>query len=158
MPLIAAALVCLIFHVSDGDSVLARCEGPEASRIVRIRVAHIDAPELHQTYGPESKARLARLCLHRRAQITPAALDMYGRMVASLQCDGTDASADQLRSGLAWLSTRDAHARQALQPLQSMAQRTHAGLWVQQRPMAPWDYRKRYGTPYEIHRPAAHRY
>ncbi|WP_353235410.1 thermonuclease family protein [Diaphorobacter ruginosibacter] len=142
-----AALVCLILYVSDGDSVTARCRSEQGSAWqTPIRIADIDAPELHQAFGMASRTQLAQLCLHREALVTPQAHDIYGRMVARLQCGEQDAAAAQLQSGMAWLYTRDTARKAALVPLEAGARHERAGLWSQKRPMAPWNYRKRYGA------------
>ena len=149
MPLSTTVLLCVITAVSDGDSLRARCpENPtgRSTQAVKVRIANIDAPELQQAYGRSAKAHLAQLCLKRDALIYPVAIDSYGRLIAHVRCQSQDAANAQLSAGLAWLYTRDGQARRRLTPLQTQAQNAHTGLWAQTAPLAPWDYRKRYGT------------
>lgn len=149
MPLSTTVLLCVITAVSDGDSLRARCADDVSARTaqtVKVRIANIDAPELQQAYGRNAKAHLAQLCLKRDALIYPVAIDQYGRLIAHVRCQSQDAANAQLSAGLAWLYTRDGQARRRLTPLQTQAQNDHNGLWAQTAPLAPWDYRKRYGT------------
>ena len=146
MPFTAAVLMCLVVHVSDGDSLFARCHESDSAATwpVKIRIANIDAPELKQQYGGESKAHLERLCLGRTAEITPVTRDQYERLVAHVRCDGSDAAEAQLRDGLAWIYTWRSKPIPALQALQDSAQERRIGLWSEARPQAPWNYHKQH--------------
>lgn len=146
MPYTAAVLMCLVVHVSDGDSLFARCHEADSSAAwpVRIRIADIDAPELKQNFGREAKAHLESLCLGKTAQITPITRDQYERLVAHVQCGSFDAANAQLSSGLAWVYTWRGKGHPALQELQTRAQMQHIGLWSEARPQAPWNYRKQH--------------
>jgi endonuclease YncB( thermonuclease family) len=48
---------CIVTNVHDGDTFTARC----ADGLIRVRVASIDAPELKQAYGMESRGLASRL-------------------------------------------------------------------------------------------------
>lgn len=137
----AAALLCLVIAVADGDTLTARC-GAEK---IRVRIAAIDAPESRQRFGNESRLALTRLCWRQRARITPLEQDKYGRTVAQVSCQGQDVSSAQVRAGLAWVYTPYARDFPALEPLQAQARAASRGLWAQARPLPPWSYRQRYG-------------
>ena len=137
-------LFCLVVAISDGDTLTVRCGAPGAYEQVRVRVAAIDAPESRQAFGQKSRQHLARLCWRQRADVQPLEHDSYGRTVASVRCNGTDAATAQVRAGLAWVYTPYASAHPHLAALQQQARTQHAGLWSQPRPQAPWDYRRRH--------------
>ncbi|QIL69410.1 hypothetical protein G7048_02850 [Diaphorobacter sp. HDW4B] len=149
MSFTAAVLMCLVVHVSDGDSLFARCHESDstASWPVKIRIAEIDAPELKQNFGREAKSHLETLCLRQTAEITPVTRDQYERLVAHVRCSGTNVAQDQLSHGYAWVYTWRSRKNAALQAMQTRAQEQRVGLWSEARPQAPWNYRKQH-VPY----------
>ncbi|MBF5006246.1 thermonuclease family protein [Diaphorobacter caeni] len=149
MPYTAALLLCLVVHVSDGDSLFARCHEPGASAFwpVKVRIADIDAPELAQRFGRASRANLEALCLGKEAEIATVTRDPYERLVAHVRCGGVDAAGAQVQSGLAWLYTWRRRSIPTLQALQDRAQARHLGLWSEASPQAPWNYRRQH-PPY----------
>ena len=149
-----AALLCLVVAVSDGDTLTARCGSASAPFQVKVRIAAIDAPETRQAYGPQSRKNLTQLCLRQRARIQVLEKDRYGRSVANVRCGsgsgtGADVATEQVRAGLAWVYTPYARQHPQLLPLERQAKASGTGLWSQSRPLAPWTYRKRYGTSYQ---------
>jgi len=140
----AALRLCLVIAVGDGDSFTARCGAPGTRATTAVRVAAIDAPELHQAFGRQSRDHLRRLCLRRQATLQPVDEDRYGRLVARVRCHGgEDVAAAQVRAGLAWVYHPYAAQDPALPALEHRARSQKKGLWSQRRPVAPWDYRHR---------------
>lgn len=138
----AAALVCLVVGVADGDTLKARCGAPGAYEQITIRISAIDAPEKKQPFGQVSRQHLAALCFQQPATITPKAKDRYGRTVADVECRGQDAGTEQVRSGLAWVYTRYAKGYASLLPLEAGARAAGRGLWSVES-VPPWEWRKR---------------
>ena len=73
--------------------------------------------------------------------------DRYGRTVGKVNVDGVDANLEQVKRGLAWFYKK----YQNEQPLedrldylhaQEAAEQSKVGLWVEQTPIPPWDFRK----------------
>ncbi|WP_343734511.1 thermonuclease family protein [Acidovorax sp.] len=138
----AALLLCMVVGITDGDTIKARCGAPGAYQQVTVRLAAIDAPERRQPFGVASRQHLAALCFENPARISPRTKDRYGRMVADVSCDGRDAGADMVASGMAWVFERyatpgDAHLRR----LQSDARAARSGLWSDPAPIEPWEWR-----------------
>lgn len=86
-----------VTHVSDGDTVNVLPEG--GTEPIKVRLAGIDAPEMDQEYGPESRELLERLALGKSVSIlimctlsildcpgddTCQCTDIYGRRVGIL--------------------------------------------------------------------------
>ena len=130
--------------IHDGDTLSIRCGTPGQYRVERVRLAAIDAPEHRQAFGQRARQNLARLCFRQQARITPVDRDRYGRTVAHVQCRGESTARAQVRAGLAWVYTPAAREHPQLVALQRQAQASGTGLWSQPRPLAPWDYRRRY--------------
>lgn len=142
------ALLCVIVGVTDGDTLSARCDGIEGPAMVTVRLAEIDAPEKRQAFGQRSRQHLAELCFHKQAEIRPVTHDRYGRTVARVSCAGLDASAEQVRAGMAWRFVRYS-TDPAFSALESGAREGRRGLWVDVAPVAPWEWRRATVQPAE---------
>ncbi len=69
-------------------------------------------------------------------------MDRYGRTVARINCDGTDANAEMVRSGMAWAFTKYL-TDPKLKVLEDQAHEARLGLWRDAQPVPPWEWRKR---------------
>ncbi len=137
------AALCLVVAIADGDTLTARCGDPGAYQQIKVRLAEIDAPEKAQPWGQRSRQHLAALCFQRTATVEPQKTDRYGRTVARVRCDGQDASAEQVRAGMAWAYTRYLTDKE-IQRLEAAARAAGAGLWSDPvAPVAPWDWRRK---------------
>ena len=138
-----ATLLCLVVGISDGDTLTVRCGAPGAYQQLTVRVAAIDAPEKAQPFGQVSRQHLAGLCHQQPARISPRTTDRYGRTVADVECAGRDVARAMVAEGMAWVFDRYAAATDAhLRPLQAAAQASRAGLWRDEHPTPPWEWRR----------------
>lgn len=137
--MIVGPIVAVVVAVSDGDTLTAR---PTDGSQMKIRVAEIDAPESRQPFGAASKRSLSDLCFNVRAEIQPQKTDRYGRTVARVTCRGKDASAHQVRTGMAWVFDRYS-TDQILYRDQDEARAAGRGLWSEPAPTPPWEWRRR---------------
>ena len=140
----STALLCLVVAIHDGDTLSARCGAPGAWRQERVRIAVVDAPESRQAFGQRARQNLAGLCFRQQAQLYRLGHDHYGRTLAHVRCQGQDAATAQVRAGLAWVYTPHAKRYPQLAALQQSARASRQALWAQKRPLAPWDYRRKY--------------
>jgi endonuclease YncB( thermonuclease family) len=87
-----------IVGVIDGDTVdlLTR-----SKRLVRVRLAGIDAPERGQPFGAASKKVLSDLVFAKQASLQGEKKDRYGRLVAKVMVNGRDANLVLVRLGVA---------------------------------------------------------
>ncbi len=85
-----------VTRVIDGDTL-------DVEGGLRIRLVLVDAPELSESGGPESRDYLTDLCLGSLALIDEDDFqigdDPYGRILAVVYCDGTNANAALISSG-----------------------------------------------------------
>jgi endonuclease YncB( thermonuclease family) len=139
-------LLCLIVGVVDGDTLSARCDAIDGTTMVKVRLAEIDAPERRQPFGERSKQHLAALCFKRPATVRPTTRDRYGRTVARVSCAGVDASAAQVRAGMAWRFVRYS-TDAAFEALEAEARTARRGLWSDAGPVAPWEWRRPAALP-----------
>jgi endonuclease YncB( thermonuclease family) len=136
-----AALFCLVVGVTDGDTLKVRCGSPGAFEQVTVRLAEIDAPERRQPYGERSRQTLADLCFQVDVMVRPTTKDRYGRTIARVECRGTDASSNQVQTGMAWAYTKYLTDPE-IQRLEAAARAIQIGLWADAEPIAPWEWRK----------------
>lgn len=133
------AALCLVVAIVDGDTLKVRCD--DAPMAV-VRLAEIDAPEKRQAFGERSRQHLAQLCFQKPAQVRQQAVDRrYGRAVARVTCAGHDASAEQVRAGLAW-AYPEYLTDKSIAVLDGDARAQHRGLWADSSPIAPWEWRR----------------
>ena len=135
---VAEEIIGHVVGVADGDTLTLLVEGHEQ---IKVRLAEIDAPEKSQPFGQRSKQSLSDLCFDKEAVLEKTATDRYGRTVAKVTCEGVNANAEQIRVGLAW-AYRKYLRDQSLLDLESEAREAKRGLWVDSKPVAPWDFRK----------------
>ncbi len=135
-----------VVKVSDGDTL--KVEGKDGQRYT-IRLHAIDAPEKKQAHGKRCKAVLTRLAYQKQAQLEAVDIDRYQRVVAKVVVNDVDIGLEQIRQGCAWHYTRYASQqsqadRTAYAQAETAARQHHVGLWNAARPLAPWEYRRRY--------------
>lgn len=156
------ALVCLpagaeTFHgmvigIADGDTITIL---DKAKARHKVRLRGIDAPEKGQAFGQRSKESLARAVFGRVVRAECPKRDRYGRRVCTVwvqprdcsSCGLTlDAGHAQLTRGLAWHFKRY-EKEQAVEDgiryadAEIEARGRKAGVWEDQLPLAPWDWR-----------------
>lgn len=133
-----------VFRVFDGDRFLVR----ERGRTMRIRIEGVDAPELDQPHGPESKAILEQMVSGKRV-----ALELTGRtegdyQVARVRWGDFDIGAELVRVGAAWAAPPDGSMDAGMADLETAAREASRGLWSLPDPVPPREWRARSGdTP-----------
>jgi endonuclease YncB( thermonuclease family) len=127
-----------VSDVHDGDTV----KFTQGKETYKIRLAHIDAPELDQLYGYASRTSLIQLTLFKRVEARCTNKDRYGRHLCTLLVDGIDVNAEQVNRGMAWAYLRYAPKGTPLNGIQAEAMERKRGLWSDPHPEAPWDYRR----------------
>lgn len=139
MPL-AAALLCTVIGISDGDTLTVRCKTQEGLRNIKVRLAEIDAPEKQQPWGQRSRQSLAALCCRQPAEVRGSTTDRNGRLVSHVACNGADSSSEQVRAGMAWVYDRYVEDWK-LYDQQQQARTARLGLWQDDSPVPPWTWR-----------------
>jgi micrococcal nuclease len=151
MPVLAYPAV--VVRVIDGDTIVL-------NNGTHIRLAGIDAPELHQPYGPEARQELERICLHSPVDVLPIDKDRYKRTIAWIELDFNvrkdriifeSVNAMMVVSGNAWHYSRYDDSL-FLSYAQEMAQSRGYGLWETPGALPPWDFRKIAKLKHRCHR------
>ena len=126
-----------VVGVHDGDTVTLLMEG---NHQIKVRLAQIDAPELDQAFGQQSKKTLSEMVFNKTIKVEKETMDKYGRTVGTLFIEGINANKEQIKLGMAWVYRKYLHDQTFLS-LEENAYQAKLGLWADANPMAPWDYR-----------------
>lgn len=129
-----------VVHVADGDTITV--EPIQGGDGVKIRLHGIDAPESRQSYGQAAKGFVADNLLFHEVEIEEKARDKYRRTVAIVHVNGTTLQAMLLENGLAWVWTRYCKQCYDWISLERKAVKAKRGLWQEDKPTAPWIWRR----------------
>jgi endonuclease YncB( thermonuclease family) len=101
----------------------------------------VDAPEKRQAYGERAKRFTADLAFHRTVTVRTTGRDRNGRLLGEVVLpDGRSLNQELVRAGYAWWFRK--YSRDGrLARLEEEARQSRRGLWADQAPQAPWDYR-----------------
>ena len=126
-----------VTKVIDGDTIEVRQE----KRNYKVRLSEIDAPEINQKFGTESKNYLASLVLNEEIELIYITEDRYGRIVAKIYKDNKDINRSMVRNGLAWVY--DYYVEdQSLYIDQNLAKKNSFNIWSEVSPTPPWVFRR----------------
>jgi endonuclease YncB( thermonuclease family) len=130
-----------VVRVFDGDTVWVQ---PAAGgRWRKLRLDGIDAPEICQAGGLVARDALAARVLGQQVQVTERASDDYGRGIVRLESRGEDLNRWLVQAGHAW-----AHRWRGSGPYvdeEEAARRERRGLFAQEAPVVPRDFRRLHG-------------
>lgn len=133
-----AALQGTVSEVYDGDTVLVN---PVSGAPFQVRLVGIDAPEMCQSWGPESKAALKEWVLDRLVTITPAGRAEKGRIGGTLHLEGANINSRMVEEGHAW-STRVRWDQGPFVKQERMAKSLGRGLHAEKGAVMPSDFRR----------------
>ena len=124
-------------QVVDGDTIRAEVKGKE----IKIRLVEIDAPEINQPFGAQSKNFLNKLLYEKDVTLIAQGEDRYGRVLGEIYANGESANALMIKSGFAWVYDRYVEDL-SLYEYQDQAKAKNLGLWRSDDQIAPWVWRK----------------
>lgn len=135
-------------EVIDGDVIEVRTE---SGKTIRVRMESIDAPERDQPFGECANEYVETSLLGKHLKIAITGEDEQGRSRGwvLMYPDGrnqaivvTNFNALMVKEGLAW--HYDVHANsEMIENLENQARESKAGLWKDDDPVEPWEWRQR---------------
>jgi micrococcal nuclease len=130
--------------VHDGDTLRVRLPN---GQILKIRFACIDAPELKQLLGPESRNHLRALINEAGGKVKLQIIetDRYGRSVAQLWTKKGLLQSQMTASGMAFAYdqySKNCPNWEAVKSAEKTAIEYKLGVWRPPNFQRPWDYRK----------------
>ena len=131
-----------VIKVIDGDTLEVRHQG----RKLRVRLFGIDAPEWQQDFSHQAKEFTRQRVEGQRVELRSKEWDKYGRLVAVVHIGGNSLNEELLREGLVWV-----HIYYCKEPicrkwrrLEKEARMAKRGLWKQDTPVPPWEWKQNY--------------
>ena len=132
----------IVVKVIDGDSLKVQRDG----EIHEIRLYGIDTPEYRQPYSNKAKQFTKRLAYRKIVTLQEKDVDRYGRIVAVVMAQGKVVNRELVRKGLAWFYPRYCREQplcKELRKLEERAKDDRRGLWRDESPVPPWDWKKK---------------
>lgn len=112
----------LVLEVLDGDTILLEHD-------VRVRLRHVDAPELQFCGGPEAKDFLTKLVKNKRIIIKEQIIDNYGRPMALVYSGNTLINQEMLKSGWVRYHSDNTSQTNTLKSTADKAKESLIGIW-----------------------------
>jgi endonuclease YncB( thermonuclease family) len=131
--------------VHDGDTLRVRSSD---GQVFKVRFACVDAPELKQPLGEESRNHLRSIIKkgNNKVKLQPITTDRYGRTVAQLWNGNGLIQSQMAIAGMAYgyeQYKKDCPNWSAIESTQAQAQEAKLGVWrLPDGGQRPWDYRK----------------
>lgn len=123
--------------IHDGDTVTCL---DEQGRPQKIRLQGIDAPEHGQPHGDAARRVLAGKLAGGTVRVEGTARDQHGRLLGTLWIDARDLNRELVAEGWAWAFGGFAPDEE-LVAAESAARRQRRGLWADERPVEPRQWR-----------------
>lgn len=125
--LVGTQLHATVTSVADGDTFQARVDNGVG--VLRIRISGIDTPELSEPFGTQARDAARVLLFDKRVALNATDVDRYGRLVAKVVVQGSDAGLELVRAGLACKFTAYSNDR-ALAAAEAEARHAGRGFWA----------------------------
>ena len=135
-----------IIKIIDGDTVHFLKEGD--TFIKKIRLVGIDAPELKQLFGEESRQCLVELIENKSVHLVKFGQDRYQRILAKIKIGQVDINLAMIKKGCAWFyrqyqDSLDENDQKLYDQAEQIAQRQSLGLFKHVKALPPWVWRKK---------------
>jgi endonuclease YncB( thermonuclease family) len=126
-----------VVGITDGDTIKVL----HAGRAETVRLQGVDAPEKRQAYGERARRFVADVAFDRTVVVRATGRDRNGRLLGEvLLPDGRSLNQELVRAGYAWWFRK--YSRDVrLARLEEEARQGRRGLWADQAPEPPWEYR-----------------
>ncbi|MBP8128872.1 MAG: thermonuclease family protein [Candidatus Hydrogenedentes bacterium] len=127
-----------VVAVSAGDLVSIEHDG----RTEEVRLYAVDCPESGQLFADDAKSLCTDLALAKDVKVQVVTQDNQGKSVAwVLLPDGKNLNLALVEAGLAWWDQEHAKDSSDLKRVNAEAIEAKKGLWSEETPLAPWDFR-----------------
>jgi endonuclease YncB( thermonuclease family) len=127
-----------VVGVADGDTITVL----DGTTQVKVRLNGIDCPERRQAFGARAKQLTSDLAFGKTVTVRPFGEDRYGRTLGEVVLpDGRVLNQELVAAGIAWHYTQYSKD-ETLAKLERRAREARVGLWSEERPVAPWEFRK----------------
>lgn len=130
-----------VIAIKDGDSIDVLYEG----KAISIRLADIDCPEIRrsQPFGRAAKKFTSNMCFAQVVKVQHSnKFDKYKRLIATIiNAQNKNVNKELVIAGLAW-HFKKYSSNIEIGKLEITARVNKVGLWKDEYPIAPWEWRK----------------
>ena len=137
LTLFSAEIIGIVIKVADGDTITVLDDNNKKHK---IRLAKIDAPELRQSFGIESKNYLESLIYNKPIRVLYSSIDRYKRILGIVCLGDKEINLIMLVNGFAWHYYTD--KTPSYIQAEKSARDKRIGLWSESNPMNPYIFRK----------------
>jgi len=132
-----------VIGISDGDTITILNDKQEQ---IKIRLTGIDCPEKSQAFGNRAKITLSNKVFSQNVKVETRDKDKYGRTLGIVKVGDEDINEYMISQGLAWhfkkyANTQPLEEANRYAKAQELASQNKRGLWIQDNPMPPWEFR-----------------
>ena len=132
----------VVLKVIDGDTIYIKSDNGRK----KVRLRHIDAPEIRQSYGKEAKIFLDKQIDGKKIIVNSDYKDRYGRDLGDIFVYNNDEAiyinAKLIKSGHAWVY-KSYRKNTYLMNLENFARENMLGLWKDKSAIEPWEFRSK---------------
>lgn len=127
-----------VTSVQDGDTM----EVIWNDKKVMVRLFGVDCPEDGQGFSTKARQYVEATCRNKTVKVVKHTIDPRGRIVGDvIMPDGKSLAKELLKAGYAWHYKEYSNDKE-LEGLEQKARKEKKGLWIENNPVAPWDYKK----------------
>ncbi|HHF0446516.1 TPA: thermonuclease family protein [Haemophilus influenzae] len=135
---------CRVVKISDGDTLTCLTKG---NKSIKVRLAEIDASEKSQAFGQKSKKTLSDLVYQKNVRLAQKGKDRYKRTLAIVYYQDKNINLEMVKQGMAWAYKQYSHDPIYLQA-QENAQAKQIGIWADNNPIEPSQWRRQEKNKY----------
>lgn len=129
-----------VVGIKDGDTVVVL---DSLNNQITLRLAEVDTPEKSQPFGTKAKQFTSDQIYLKNIKYVVTDTDRYGRSIAMIYYDEDNKylSAEIIKAGMGWHYKRYSTSKE-LALLEDNAKKNKIGLWIDNNPIEPWEFRK----------------
>jgi micrococcal nuclease len=129
-----------VVSIKDGDTVVVL---DSLNNQTTLRLAEVDCPEKNQPFGTKAKQFTSDQIYLKTIKYVVTDTDRYGRNIAKIYYDTDNKylTAEIIKAGLGWHYKRYSTSKE-LASFEDNAKKNKIGLWIDNNPIAPWEWRK----------------
>lgn len=133
-------LTAKVVGIKDGDTVVVL---DSLNNQTTLRLAEVDCPEKSQPFGTKAKQFTSDQIYLKTIKYVVTDTDRYGRSIAMIyyDVDNKYLSAEIIKAGLGWHYKRYSKSKE-LALFEDNAKKNKIGLWIDNNPVAPSEWRK----------------
>lgn len=133
-------LTAKVVGIKDGDTVVVL---DSLNNQITLRLAEVDTPEKNQPFGTKAKQFTSDQIYLKTIKYVVTDTDRYGRSIAMIYYDEDNKylSAEIIKAGMGWHYKRYSTSK-VLALLEDNAKKNKIGLWIDNNPTEPSEWRK----------------